>query len=283
MKKLKKLFSLVFALMLMLALCSCGAVETERGNEMKPKCEAMVEALLANDVDAAYAVFSKEIAKGNFEKSFPGIAKYIDGVETYELTQTGWYTGIENGVSYYKATYRMTTNKGNFTIEAMEVDGFEGLYGFHIVADAEYDNYTGTLTKMKGASPFQWGMIIFSALCFGFVIWMLADCIKRKIKYKMLWIFLILCAAFVITLNFNNKGVNFNAGAMIMILSYSYLKVYAAGAAVFKLTLPVGAIAYLIFRNKFTAMAAKEAAYAESDEPETIEVSSETEESGGEE
>jgi hypothetical protein len=112
---------------------------------------------------------------------------------------------------------------------------------------------------------------------------MLADCIKRKIKYKMLWIFLILCAAFVITLNFNNKGVNFNAGAMIMILSYSYLQVYAAGAAVFKLTLPVGAIAYLIFRNKFTAMAAKESAYAESAEPETIEVSSETEESGGEE
>jgi hypothetical protein len=266
MKKItitKKLIVLALAVMLVFALVSCvePEIETERGNLMKAECKAMVEALIANDVEAAYKLFIKEMNKQAFEASFPGLVEYVEGVETFELTQIGWYTGTDNGLNYYEAIFRMESNAGSFKISAVEVEGYEGLYNFHIVNENEYENYTGTITKMKGASPFQWGMIIFSALCLGFVIWMLVDCIKRRIKYKPLWIVLILLGALVFTVTADSTGADFNVGAMLMLFSYSYLQVYAAGMVIFKLTLPVGAIIYLIFRKKFVAMAKAEDDY----------------------
>ena len=82
---------LVFALLLafVFAFASCGAVETERGNEIKPKCEALINALIAKDAEAAYATFPKEMNKEEFLKNFPNLCKYVEGVETYELKQSG--------------------------------------------------------------------------------------------------------------------------------------------------------------------------------------------------
>ena len=252
MKKIRKILALALVLAVVFALCSCGAVETERGNEIKAKCEAMVDALIANDENAAYAIFTKELDRNAFAKSFLTLRAYIEGVETYELKQVGWYTGIDNGASYYRATFAMTTNAGNFTIEAMEVDGYDGLYNFRIINNGEYENYTGTITKMNGASPTQWGLIIFSALCLGFVVWMLIDCIKRKMKFKVLWVLLILFGAVTFTVTVNNTGVNFNTNIAAMLFTYSYLKVYAAGASILNLAFPIGAVIYCIFRKKFT-------------------------------
>jgi hypothetical protein len=257
MKKLRKILALAFVLLLLISLASCGSMETERGNEIKAQCETMIDAFIAGDEDAAYAVFADGMDRNSFSQSFLTFCDYVEGVETYELTQIGWYAGMENGVGYYRATFDMTSNAGNFTIEAMEVEGYEGIYNFRIVSDEDYENatenYTGTITKMKGASPIQWGFIVFSALCLGFVIWMLADCIKRKIKYKVIWIILILCGALAFTVNVGQNGANFNSTIAIMIFSYSYLQIYAAGASVLKITWPIGAIVYLILRKKFTA------------------------------
>ena len=256
MKKLRKILARAFVLLLVISFASCGSMETERGNEIKVQCEAMIDALIAGDENAAYAVFAKEMDRNAFSQSFPTLCGYVDGVETYELTQIGWYTGMDNGVGYYRATFDMTSNVGDFTVEAMEVDGYDGLYNFRIVSDEDYENatenYTGTITKMKGASPVQWGFIVFSALCLAFVIWMLVDCIKRKIKYKVLWIILILFGALAFTVNVGQNGVNFNSMIAMTIFSYSYLQIYAAGVSVLKITFPIGAVVYLILRKKFT-------------------------------
>ena len=214
-------------------------------------------------------------------KNFPNLCKYVEGVETYELKQSGWKSGVDNGKSYYIATYAMTSNAGNFKVEITEVEGFDGIYNFRIVSDEDYknatENYTGTLFKMKGANAFQWGMIIFSAACFAFVIFAFVDCIKKKMKYKALWAVLILLCAFVISVTVGDSGMNANFTMTAMLFSYSYLQIYAAGAAVFKLSLPVGAIAYFIFRKKFMEMAETEEKYKTAPEPETIEVASEGE------
>ena len=292
--KIKKLVALLFALVLAFALCSCGAVETERGNEIKLKCEVLINALIAKDAEAAYATFPKEMNKEAFLQNFQNLCKYVEEVETYELTQTGWRSGIDNGKSYYIATYAMMSNSGNFTVEITEVEGYEGIYNFRIVSDEDYknatENYTGTLTKMQGASPFQWGMIIFSALCLGFVIWMLVDCVKRKIRYKPLWIVIILCGAVVLTFTLNNNGANFNTTVAMMLFNYSYLQIYGTGASILNVTLPAGAIVYLILRKKFIVVPAQYGEAPEDSEPirqespepetipETIEIGEESEE-----
>ena len=265
MKKVRRILALALALLLAVLLCACDAtgteIETERGSVMKVKCKKMVEALIANDEAAAYKLFVNDIDEADFSESFAELADYVKNVETFELTQTGWYTGTENGLTYYQASFRMETNTDTFRITAIEVDGYAGLYNFEILNETEYENYTGTIDKMAGASPLQWGMIIFSALCLGFSVWMLVDCLKRRIKYKVLWAALILWGVIVLTVAADSTGVDYNIGIELVFLSYSYLQVYAAGMTIFNLTLPVGAVAYLIFRKKCIEMAKAEDEY----------------------
>ena len=265
MKKFRRILALALSLLLAVLLCACGGVETEieteRGNLMKAECKKMVEALIANDMDSAYKLFVDDLSKEEFEAGFADLAEYVKGVESFELTQTGWYTGTESGLTYCEVIFRMDSNAGIFRISAIEVDGYAGLYSFQIVNESEYENYTGTIDKMAGASPFQWGMIICSVLCFGFVVWMTVDCLKRRIKYKVLWVALILWGAIAFTVVADSTGMDYNIGIELALSSYSYLQVYAAGMAVFNLKLPVGAVAYLIFRKKCTEIAKAEDEY----------------------
>ncbi|MBQ9746704.1 MAG: hypothetical protein IJW21_07770 [Clostridia bacterium] len=276
MKTLRRFTLVLLVLMLAFALTACAGVDAERDARIKAQCETMLDALIARDAEAGYAVMIKEMDKSAFTEAFPALCDYVAGVESYELKQTGWYMGIDNGVSYYRATFLMTSDAGDFQVVGIEVDGYEGLYNFHITSEAELNpSFTGTLTTLAGSSPLQWGMIAFSALSLAFVIWMLVDCIKRKMKYKPLWLIIIICGAIAYTATMNNGSFNMNVTVAIMLFVYSYLKVYSTGAFVFSLVLPIGAVVYLVFRKKFTLTEAPAAHAEEPIAPETIEVGEE--------
>ncbi len=252
MNKIKRIFALLLILTLVFSLASCG-VETEKGNEIKLQCEAMIDAMIANDVDAAYSLFPPQLDKAIFSKSFVELCGYVKDVETYELKQIGWKTGIDNGLNYYIATYNMKTNAGNFIIEATVVDGYEGLYNFHIMSEEKANpTFTGTLTTIAGSNIFQLAFLAFSVLCLAFSVITLVDCAKRKMKYKALFLLIIILGFSVFTLKYSASGVNLNTHIGVMLFSYSYLQIYSTGAWTIKMVLPLGAIVYWIFRNTVT-------------------------------
>lgn len=288
MKNFKKLTVLLLVLLLALSLAACTGMDAERDARIKAQCETMIDALIARDAEAAYAVFAKEMDKNAFMETFPSICDYIKDVKTYELRQTGWYMGTNNGKSYYRATFTMTSDAGKFQVIGMEVDGYEGLSNFHITSEEELNpSFTGTLTTLAGSSPVQWLMIAFSALCLGFVIFMLVDCIKRKMKYKPLWVIIIICGAIAYTATLSGGKFNMGANISFMIFAYSYLKIYSTGAFVLNIVLPFGALIYLVFRKKFTLEeqeepTAPEGYTEEAPEPETIAVGGDAQESAEE-
>ncbi len=253
MKKSVKLLLFLLLFAMTLSLVSCSLLETERGNEIKAQCEDMVDAILANDRDAAYDLLVDITDKTQFQSVFPSLCAYVSGVETYKLVQKGWYARVNNGVSSYEATFEMKTNKETYYVTGVEMEGHEGLYHFSITLASESEFvFTGTLTTLEGANLAQWGMIVFSVACIVFMLIMLIDCCKRKIKYKPLWIILILLGAVVFTVKASGNQLNFNFSIALLLFSYSYLQIFASGASVFRLVLPIGAILYLIFRKKLT-------------------------------
>ncbi len=255
MKNLKKIFSLFFALLLCLLLASCE-LETEQGNEIKAQCQIFLDAAISEDAASARKVLAEEMDDDSFAKTFPIICEYINGVKTYTLTQTGFNSGIDNGFSYYEAIFTMKTNVGNFELRAMEVEGYEGLYNFNITSEEDLDpSYTGTITSIKDSNVFQILILIFSAACIAFTIFALVDCCKHKMKYKPLWIIIILCGVVAFTITFNDTDVNFKAKVAAILFSYSYLQIYETGAFIFNLSLPVGALVYFILRKKLYASA----------------------------
>ncbi|MBO5006241.1 MAG: hypothetical protein J6C89_02235 [Clostridia bacterium] len=149
MKNIKKILAVFFILLLCFSLASCE-LETEQGNEIKAQCQIFLDAAISEDAPAARNVLAAEMDEDAFAKAFPIICEYISGVNTYTLTQTGFNSGIDNGLSYYEAIFTMKTNVGNFEVRAMEVEGYEGLYNFNITSEEDLNpSYTGTITSIK--------------------------------------------------------------------------------------------------------------------------------------
>ena len=94
-------------------------------------------------------------------------------------------------------------------------------------------------------------------LMYAFVIWMLVDCIRRKLKRKVLWVLLVfLGVAFTVTVG-NQIGFKFMIGLMFQnstVDADPYIK-----AVVTKLVVPVGAIVYFFLRKKYTINSETEA------------------------
>ncbi len=249
MRKFKKIAALFFVLLLVFSLCSCS-VETEQGNEIKAQCETFLDAMIAGDADAAYNVLASGTDRASFDRSFVSLCEHIDGVEEYELKQTGWKTGIDNGLNYYMATFEMSTNAGDFQIIGTEVNGYDGLANFRIISEEELNpTFTGTITTLSGSNIFQWAILAFSALSLVFSVWMLVDCCKRKLKYKALWLLLLIFGMMTVTLTFSGGNLDFRWFVGVIIFSYSYLQIYSTGAFVLKLVLPVGAVLYFILQK----------------------------------
>ncbi len=247
------LSALILTFVLVFSLGSCSVLETEQGNVIKAYCEDILDAILADDPETAYAVLADEANKENFLVAFGAMREYISGVETYQLVQKGWYTEIKNGISYYEATFEMTTNADTYYVIGRTVEGYERLFSFNISAESESDFvYTGTITTLSGTNPLQWAVLLVAAALFIFTIIMLIDCCKRKIKLKPMWIILILAGVFVFSITYGEGDLSFNTSIGLLFVHYSHLKLYPTGNFDFQLVLPAAAIVYFILRKRMT-------------------------------
>ena len=101
-------------------------------NVVKAQTEKMLDAIIANDVDAAYSLMVDQVQRKDFESSFPKLVELFEGVSTYNLKQSGYYTGIQNLLKITRITYTVETNKGDFTVVTTVCEQYEGIYNFYI-------------------------------------------------------------------------------------------------------------------------------------------------------
>ncbi|MBQ2734603.1 MAG: hypothetical protein IJF33_02110 [Clostridia bacterium] len=140
---MKKWIALSVCLLLLLSLVSC--TEEDKGDaahnaSVQSKIETVIDAILANDSDAAYALFSDVLEKEAFQSFFENVREYLKDVETYELEQTEWNEDFSDGVVTYTATFKMITNGETYWVDAAESSKWKGLVTFNIVSDAEREN-----------------------------------------------------------------------------------------------------------------------------------------------
>jgi len=242
----------MLAVMVILLLISfTGCAELFDDSTIQAKTKDMLDALLANDNAAAYAMVSDACTQTEFEIVYANMRQLLSGVKSYELTRVSFNSKITNGHKTTQAAYSMQTDEGKtFLITALEDDNYRVLAGFSIAPEENTALvYTGELGHMEGADATQWGILAFSALVLLFVILVLIDCCRQKIKKKVLWILAIVLGMFVVTFATSGTSfrVNFNIGAFF---TYSALLRYGDGSTILRLLFPVGAIVYLCLRRK---------------------------------
>lgn len=256
-KTLSRLAILLMALVLLLSLAACNPSDMlEENAEVREMTEDMLDAIIAGDKNAAYALFPS-LTQTEFDSFFPAARQYFDGVESYTLTMTGVKVNVKNGVTQYTVVYHMETNIQPYEITASTASNVEGFYGFHVVSEEDSTvRYTGTFTTMKGANIAQWVLLIVGLATYAFLIAVLVDCCRQKIKRKWLFILMIIFGSVAFLFTVQNSGVNFNFN-FLNLLSYTALMIYQnpPDAVQLRIFVPVGAIVYLCLRKKLIAKA----------------------------
>jgi hypothetical protein len=235
---------LMIALVLLAALISCTP-DMDVGNNTE-LADQFMDHVIADDYDAAYGLVKATVSDPDFRAYWATVQTVADGAETYEMKQIGWNLNRSNGVTTRTTAHQAELDNGRTVLlRVVTQDGIEGIAGIH------FSDITDFLASTEAFVPtvriILW---VVSALAVAFTVWMLVDCLRRKMKYKVVWAILIffgLCFTFTVgeTSNFS-----FNVGLFFQTSSIEADP--GLLAVVTKLVIPVGAILYLCLRKKFT-------------------------------
>jgi hypothetical protein len=240
---------ILMTLVLLAALISCTP-DMDVGNNTE-LADQFMDHVIADDYDAAYGMVKATVSDPDFRAYWATVQTVADGAESYEMKQIGWNLNRSNGVTTRTTAYQAELDNGRIVLlRVVTQDGIEGIAGIH------FSDITDFLASTEAFVPtvriILW---VVSALAVAFTVWMLVDCLRRKMKYKVVWAILIffgLCFTFTVgeTSNFS-----FNVGLFFQTSSIEADP--GLLAVVTKLVIPVGAILYLCLRKKFTVEPSK--------------------------
>jgi len=255
MKMLKISAVIIMAIAVLLSCCGCSSVKQLLDDEeIRAYTETMLDALIEDDFDAAYAMVDDMCTEEEFNGFFSEMQKMLNGAENYTLKLTSIYknSSYTNGeaVSSTTASYEAAVDNQTFVVNVQTSSAYDNLCAFNIVPFEKTNNYyTGTIGRMQNATVMQWIMLMINLPAIGTAIFALVDCCCRKVKNKALWIIILILgfAAFSAALSSSSVKFNVNIG---WFNAYSALIYYGGGMTVARLMLPVGAIVYLCMRKK---------------------------------
>lgn len=250
--------ALVLAVLVLCGGCS-AALQGLENAEIRQSTEAMLDALLANDFQAAYSLVGESYTKEDFETRFTQMRGLLGDADTYELKMLSIYTNytISNGEkrSVVSSVYEMTSESGRMIVNVRMVDQI-GLGSFYLTPYENTDYYlTGTLDNMKDATGVQWGFLLLNVLAIGFTVFALVDCCRQEIKKKALWILLLILGFVSLGATIYSTGFRFNMN-LGWLTAYSALIRYGSGTVMLRLMLPVGAIIYFVMRRSLLKQSA---------------------------
>lgn len=250
-RPMKRFISVFLVFLLFPLLSGCGEMQITDSPEVRSHVDIFLTATLENKPNAAYGAFFDAVSRAEFNTVFPQIRNLLKDVEEYTLSPIHVnYSKRSDGKSFTQMTYRMNTNNGVFLVTATSAGNKDGLLSIHLVPEEQTTLvHTGSPGYMKGASAFQWAVLILGFAIWGFVLWAFVDCCRRKIRKKPLWLLLVALGAVLINVTISGSAINFRYNVGIH-LTVSTLLRYGDGSYQLRLLIPLGAILYLSLRRQ---------------------------------
>ena len=243
---MKRNFVLVICAILSLALLLGGCTIKEDSEESLAFCKTFLDYVIQNDYDAAYAMASHVASEDDFSAVWNEMRNVLQNSKSYEIQQTGWYKNTTDGVTTTEVLFEVVSDDGKVCqIRIYTTDGVEGISGLHFLDSTEFVQKTAFIPILNIF------LGIFSLACLAFGIWMFVDCLKRKLRYKILWAIITWIYA-GISLTVGATGMNFTSHFLFLIpitKISSNPSTLAITASVF---VPLGAIVYFFMRKRLT-------------------------------
>ena len=229
----------VLIMAVLLVFSACGALKPGL-DDKQADMDHLMQAVIADQKDVVLKQFEHVPMPdpAQFNTFWADMRNIYDGASTYEIKLTSWNTTYTNGTKQTSACYKVTADTNAACEFKLSYDGEDHLVG------VRYNNVTERKDPL--VLTVQALLLIWSILCLAFGVWMLVDCIKRPIRFKVLWLILILIS-FALTLTVSDTS--FNTNFQITWLA-AFASLYATVSYfTVKLTLPVGALLYFFVRK----------------------------------
>ena len=236
----------VVCLTTVISMISCVA-DMEIGNNTELG-EQFLSYVINDDYDAAYALIKNTVNTTDFSNYWANIHSIAEGATAYDMEQIGLNINLSNGLTTRVAAYQVYFDNGKTALfRIVTRDDIDGIAGLHFSDVTDFLRHTDTFVPAVKIV-----LLVISVLSFAFVIWMFVDCLRRKIKYKVIWAILILFGfAFTITAG-EQTGLNF--ALRFMIQRSTIAADPSIASVIIKLVVPVGAILYICLRKKITVV-----------------------------
>lgn len=246
MKKYRVLTIVVCIFLALLAFTGCSRANEEANTRLETQTRGMIDAILADDSEAAYAYVSGTVSKEEFLPVYAQMREMLTGVSTYQLERLKHNdTDASYALSFYM-TAQTPEGEATYAITAQEPKGGTGLNAFHLQKNAVV---VGTLLTMGGASAWQWGALVIGLLAWGLTAFAAVDCLRNAKDSKGMGLMLILLG--MVSFSFTVSP------AFSLSVTHGYYFPYTAyvtastGESVLHLFLPLGAIGYFLLRRRF--------------------------------
>ena len=234
----------LLCLMAILTLVSCTA-DMDVGDNTE-LAEQFMDHIVKNERDAAYELVKHTTSSTDFAAYWTSIRSLVEGASSYEMEQIGWHVNMSNGITTRTTAYQIYFDNDKIALfRVITRDDIEGIAGAHFSDSTDFVQTTDAFVPVAKIV-----LLALSGLVIAFVIWMFVDCLRRKIRHKVLWAILIFFGfSFTLTVG-EQSGFNFMVGLMLQ--TNSITADPSTLSIVTKIIVPLGAILYFCLRKKLT-------------------------------
>ena len=242
--KLKRLLAVLLVLVLMLSACS-ELSEAIDDTAIRTEAEALLTAFVRKDYAACRTLVSQDVSDAELEDILEAIHTEVKDLGSWEMTAVAWRRAMSEGKDVTTIQYLVSGEGGKYYLDVAKLADTQGLSGFQITeaeADAEATTPSGLVHRVFTVVGF---------LTMIFALWMAVDCARRKMRFKWLWLPLIVLGMIVLTLTMKDSDMSwrFNVG---LYLGMTNLKTFAAGGFRATVYVPLAAIVYFFKRKDLT-------------------------------
>ncbi len=243
---------------LILLLCLCALLLFSACQGAKPDLDqkqadvaVLMDSVIANDKNAAI-VFMEHVpiaSQAQLDAFWNELLRIYDGASTYKIKFISWNTtySFTDQSSLTTVVYQAKADTKACAEFELTYDGDDLLCGVNVTDVTERSSPVIIIVRVLLILGFAASL----ALC----IWMTVDCVKRPIRFKVLWIILIWVS---VILQFSMIGTSFRFNFSFTVIPTWGSLLATVSSSLLRIPVPVGALIYLAVRKKIKPKASKQ-------------------------
>ncbi len=246
MKRTTLLVSLLLAALMLLTSCG-GAIFDELDDSTADVfCRTFIDHIVHNEKEETYALVRELGSRAGFESMWETLRKSAEGASSVDIHMTNFWFFTRDGVDYFKGQYFVEYDNGSCMNLSLTFEEAKD------IVEIKYLDITEFITDARPtADTLSLILGIYSLLVLAFTVWMIVDCVRRRMLKKPLWIIVILlCFSLTVLTGGKTLDLSFMVGLCVQASRATINYDYPAIAT--RILLPVGAILYFFLRKRLT-------------------------------